>query len=53
MRMTQRKKEIMELFKSGNLEWVTGEITYEAFLSFGIESSCCDITTTATVVISP
>ncbi len=48
MRMTQRKKEIMELFETDNLEWVTGEIAYEAFLSFGIKSSCCDITTTAT-----
>ncbi|HDU8438013.1 TPA: hypothetical protein RG048_002142 [Proteus mirabilis] len=26
MRMTSRKKEIMELFKPDNLEWVTGEI---------------------------
>ncbi|RNT31853.1 hypothetical protein B9475_000760 [Proteus mirabilis] len=26
MRITSRKKEIMELFKLDNLEWVTGEI---------------------------
>ncbi|SUB99965.1 Uncharacterised protein [Proteus vulgaris] len=26
MRMTSRKKEIMELFNPNNLEWVTGEI---------------------------
>lgn len=43
--MTQRKKEIMELFETDNLEWVTDKITYETFLSFGIKSSCCDITT--------
>lgn len=36
MRMTSRKKEIMELFKSGNLEWVTGEICAPPFDVAGV-----------------
>lgn len=36
MRMTQRKKEIMELFKPDNLEWVTGEIGAPPFDVSGV-----------------
>ncbi|HCT3784494.1 TPA: hypothetical protein SMQ38_003518 [Proteus mirabilis] len=36
MRMTSRKKEIMELFKPDNLEWVTGEIGAPPFDVSGV-----------------
>ncbi|EPC0982774.1 hypothetical protein ACRV8W_002382, partial [Proteus mirabilis] len=36
MRMTSRKKEIMELFKPDNLEWVTGEIGSPPFDVSGV-----------------
>lgn len=36
MRMTSRKKEIMELFKPDNLEWVTGEIGAPPFDISGV-----------------
>ncbi len=36
MRMTSRKKEIMELFKPDNLEWITGEIGAPPFDVAGV-----------------
>ncbi|HEK1095300.1 TPA: hypothetical protein SMQ47_003666 [Proteus mirabilis] len=36
MRMTQRKKEIMELFEPDNIEWVTGEIGAPPFDISGV-----------------
>lgn len=36
MRMTSRKKEIMELFELDNLEWVTGEIGAPPFDVSGV-----------------
>ncbi|MEQ5208985.1 hypothetical protein [Proteus sp. fly-1067] len=36
MRMTSRKKEIMELFNPNNLEWVTGEIGAPPFDVSGV-----------------
>ncbi len=36
MRMTSRKKEIMELFKPDNLEWVTSEIGAPPFDVSGV-----------------
>ncbi len=36
MRMTSRKKEIMELFKPDNLEWVTDEIGAPPFDVSGV-----------------
>nr|WP_314264319.1 hypothetical protein [uncultured Moellerella sp.] len=36
MRMTKRKKEIMNLFEADNLEWITGEIGAPPFDVSGI-----------------
>ncbi len=36
MRMTKRKKEIMNLFEVDNLEWVTGEIGAPPFDVSGV-----------------
>ncbi len=36
MRMTSRKKEIMELFKPDNIEWVTSEIGAPPFDVSGV-----------------